>query len=657
MAEFGSQQEKIERDYDVRVRKYLRDVNEGKLSLDNVPTTYRQDVESRFRAMTPGYMSPSEVRRLDIQGKIAAERQQLKGGTTFSNTKQLDPEAKKLAEIYSKRIIDGQMDFEKVPKNLQPLVESQVKEFSNKNENYVSTSQQQQPPQNQRQNSAGGVPVIRRPNEQSRVTSTPAAGSAMSALNQPEVVPAQGNSLSESPNQEAEINATPAAVTPPAPAAPSGTTIAAAAGAVAGLATSFLFGGKSASSETTENASGMVSKFTGGFGNFFSNRGGGGGARNNQSVGGKIQPITGKGSGVGALQHYEPMLNALNKIYTFLRRNVESDRKNRELENNYREELALEEERRHKELLKALKILMSNIFSRSGTQTTLSNEGNRKSKGLLGGLLGAGVQAAGKAATKVLAKGVIKGAVKAFFAKKSLKMAGKAVPLAILAGAGVAAYKWANGDLGSAIKEFGTWLPFGIGTAVEISQLPKQLDSIAEEIYKEQYGDDVVPDDVKKARMAEIKQEIADEIKTLNPLPEKESNEIWESIKSVGEVVDTGVNAVVEGVKGNSAPATKVIGNILNQGVSAAQQGVAQGVNKVMEMVDPERARLNAPIDAEPSTPDASQRVLDMYKGPSQQPPAPKPGKTSSLGIGPMLSARNTENSYVRSIYTSTYVV
>jgi hypothetical protein len=475
---------------------------------------------------------------------------------------------------------------------------------------------------------------------------------------------------------------------PPAPAAPSGigTTIAAAAGVgLAGLASSFLFGGKSASPETTENASGIVSKFTGGFGNFFSNRGGvGGGARNNQSVGGKIQPVTGKGSGVGALQHYEPMLNALNKIYTFLRRNVESDRKNRELENNYREELALEEERRHKELLNALKILMSNIFSRSGTQTTLSNEGNRESKGLLGSLLIAGVEgAAGKGITKVLAKGKIKDAVKAFFAKKSLKMAGKAVPFAILAGAGVAAYKWANGDLGSAIKEFGTWLPFGIGTAVEISQLPKQLDSIAEEIYKEQYGDDVVPDDVKKARMAEIKQEIANEIKTLNPLPEKESNEIWEGIKNIGNVVDTGVNAAVEVVKGNSVPATKVIGNILNQGVSAAQQGVAQGVNKVMEMVDPERANLPKPTtsQAQPLDPAAAERMMEIYRQPpapignqssltttnqqitsssSSQPPSPpipRPQKTSALGIEPMLSARNTENSYLRSIYTSTYVV
>jgi len=738
MAEFGSQQEKIERDYDVRVRKYLKDVNEGKLSLDNVPTTYRQDVESRFRAMTPGYMSPSEVRRLDIQQRIAAERQQLSGrGATSSNTNQVDPETRKLAEIYSKRIVDGQMDFEKVPPQLRSSVESQVKDFYKNNPNYVPPAQPKTPQevnqmlsgvlapdrlrrasrwQNQRETNAGvaagaaGEAAGIAARDAARKRPAPAAAPeaptrdpgtgellstavdlnspAMSALNQPGDAPAQGNSLSQSPNQEAGINAptavpattpaavpattpaavpattpaaVPAAVPAPAPAAgtPSGTTIAAAAGVgLAGLATSFLFGGKSASSETTGNASGMVSKFTGGFGNFFSNRGGGG-ARNNQSVGGKIQPITGKGSGVGALQHYEPMLNALNKIYTFLRRNVESDRKNRELENNYREELALEEEKRHKELLKALKILMSNIFSRSGTQTVLSNGENKKSKGLLAGLLSAGGNKAIDKGIKNVTREAIKGSVRAFFKNKSLTMAKKQIPFAILAGAGIAAYKWANGDFKSAAEDFATWLPV-IGPIVETAKIPEQLNLIAEEIYKEQYGNEVVPDDVKAERMKVIKDEIADEIETMSPLPKEQTEGIFRTINGVAQVVkNVGTAVTGQGTTGM----VNDIGLGAARVLRAAQKAVGLGFNELMKLDPstprlsvPTRARLSAPIQSEPSDADAAQRVLDMYRGHSQQ-PAPKPQKTSASGIGPMLAARNTEKSYVRSIYTSTYVV
>jgi hypothetical protein len=31
------------------VRKYLREVEEGRLSLEKVPTTYREDVEFKYR--------------------------------------------------------------------------------------------------------------------------------------------------------------------------------------------------------------------------------------------------------------------------------------------------------------------------------------------------------------------------------------------------------------------------------------------------------------------------------------------------------------------------------------------------------------------------------------------------------------------------------
>ena len=744
MAEFGSQQEKIERDYDVRVRKYLRDVNEGKLSLDNVPTTYRQDVESRFRAMTPGYMSPSEVRRLDIQQRIAAERQQLSGrGATSSNTNQVDPETRKLAEIYSKRIVDGQMDFEKVPPQLRSSVESQVKDFYKNNPNYVPPAQPKTPQevnqmlsgvlasdrlrrasrwQNQRETNAGvaagaageaagiaardaarkleeetyvernnRIDQLNRERLRDRQMPGPATGNA--ATVSPSPVPAAPVPAAPSPVPAAP-SPVPAAPVPAAPAESSiGTTIASAAGAagvagLAGLASSFLFGGKSASPETAGNASGMVSKFTGGFGNFFSNRGGGGGARNNQSVGGKIQPVTGKGSGVGALQHYEPMLNALNKIYTFLRRNVESDRKNRELENNYREELALEEERRHKELLKALKILMSNIFSRSGTQTVLSNEGNKKSKGLLAGLLSAGVE-------KIARRGALKlgeKVVKNFVAKKMLRMAGKTIPFAAFLGLGAAAYKWAEADkqgkdgIKAGVKELFTWIP-GIGPIVEASQIPEQLDEMVDEIYKQEFGGENLSAEEEKAMKAQIRKEIADELATTidnaSPLSKEQNARAMEILKGVAKEVETGVNATVEAVKGNPVPAINAVGRGVARGFGAAQQGVAQGVNKVMEMVDPQKANLPKPItsQAQPLDPAAAERVMEIYRQQpapieervppsktnrqgtpynprqSSSPPAPKPEKTSALGIGPMLSARNTEKSYVRSIYTSTYVV
>jgi uncharacterized protein YdcH (DUF465 family) len=745
MAEFGSQQEKIERDYDVRVRKYLRDVNEGKLSLDNVPTTYRQDVESRFRAMTPGYMSPSEVRRLDIQQRIAAERQQLSGrGATSSNTNQVDPETRKLAEIYSKRIVDGQMDFEKVPPQLRSSVESQVKDFYKNNPNYVPPAQPKTPQevnqmlsgvlasdrlrrasrwQNQRETNAGvaagaageaagiaardaarkleeetyvernnRIDQLNRERLRDRQMPGPATGNA--ATVSPSPVPAAPVPAAPVPAAPVPAAPVPAAPVPAAPAESSiGTTIASAAGAagvagLAGLASSFLFGGKSASPETAGNASGMVSKFTGGFGNFFSNRGGGGGARNNQSVGGKIQPITGKGSGVGALQHYEPMLNALNKIYTFLRRNVESDRKNRELENNYREELALEEERRHKELLKALKILMSNIFSRSGTQTTLSNEGNKKSKGLLAGLLSAGVE-------KIARRGALKlgeKVVKNFVAKKMLRMAGKTIPFAAFLGLGAAAYKWAEADkqgkdgIEAGVKELFTWIP-GIGPIVEASQIPEQLDEMADEIYKEEFGDKNLSPEEEKEMRAQIRKEIADELATTidnaSPLSKEQNARAMEILKGVAKEVETGVNATVEAVKGNTVPAVNAVGRGVARGFGAAQQGVAQGVNKVMEMVDPQRANLPTPTtsQAQPLDPAVAERMMEIYRQPpapignqssptttnqqgtsssssqSPSPPIPRPQKTSALGIGPMLSARNTEKSYVRSIYTSTYVV
>jgi hypothetical protein len=722
MAEFGSQQEKIERDYDVRVRKYLRDVNEGKLSLKNVPAAYREDVESRFRDMTPGYMSPSEVRRSDIQGKINAEWQQLSGrGATSSTKNPVDPEIKKFAEIYSKRIVAGEMDFEQVPEKFQPLVKSQVKDFYKNNPNYVPPAQSKTPQevdqmlsgvlasdrlertsrrrfqreeetyleknrQIDQQNSeilrdrqmpgpatknaatvspspvpAAPVPAAPVPAAPVPAAPVPAAPSPVPAAPVPAAVPAAPAPAAVPAAPAPAAVPAPAPSTPEPSAAPSGTTIAAAAGgALAGLATSFLFGGKSASPETTGNASGMVSKFTGGFGNFFSNRGGGG-ARNNQSVGGKIQPVTGKGSGVGALQHYEPMLNALNKIYTFLRRNVESDRKNRELENNYREELALEEERRHKELLKALKILMSNIFSRSGTQTTLSNEGNKKSKGLLAGLLSAGVE-------KIARRGALKlgeKVVKNFVAKKMLRMAGKTVPFAAFLGLGAAAYKWAEADkkgkdgIEAGVKELFTWIP-GIGPIVEASQIPEQLDEMVDEIYKQEFGGENLSAEEEKAMKAQIRKEIADELATTidnaSPLSKEQNARAMEILKGVAKEVKTGVNATVEAVKGNPVPAINAVGRGVARGFGAAQEGVAKGVNEVMEMVDPERARLNAPIQSKPSDEGAAKRMMEIYQ---QQPPAPapKPGKTSSLGIGPMLSARNTEKSYVRSIYTSTYVV
>jgi len=753
MAEFGSQQEKIERDYDVKVRKYLRDVKEGKLSLVNVPTTYRQDVESRFKAMT------SEVRRSDIQGKINAERQQLKGGATSSTKNPVDPETKKLAEIYSKRIVNREMDFEQVPEKFQPLVESQVKEFLSKNPNYVPPAQPKTPQevdqmlsgvlatdrlrrtsrwQNQRETNAGVAAgeaardAARKLEEETyvernkrtdqlnrdrqmldqatvnagqviptnrivapaRPASVPGPASVPAAVPAvPAAVPAPAPAAVPAPAAGAPAPAAPAPAVPaagaPAAGAPSGTTIAAAAAGVglAGLATSFLFGGKSASPETTGNASGMVSKFTGGFGNFFSNRGGGG-ARNNQSVGGKIQPVTGKGSGVGALQHYEPMLNALNKIYTFLRRNVESDRKNRELENNYREELALEEEKRHKELLKALKILMSNIFSRSGTQTTLSNEGNKKSKGLLAGLLSAGAE-------KIARRGALKlgeKVVKNFVAKKMLRMAGKTVPFAAFLGLGAAAYKWAQADkegkdgIKAGVEELFTWIP-GIGPIVEAAKIPEQLDEMVDEIYKQEFGGENLSAEEEKAMKAQIRKEIADELATTidkaSPLSKEQNARAMEILKGVAKEVETGVNATVEAVKGNPVPAVNAVGRAAARGFGAAQEGVAQGVNKVMEMVDPQRANLPTPTtsQAQPLDPAVAERMMEIYRQPpapignqssptttnqqgtsssssqSPSPPIPRPQKTSALGIGPMLSARNTEKSYVRSIYTSTYVV
>jgi hypothetical protein len=785
MAEFGSQQEKIERARDAMVRKYLRDVNEGKLALDKVPTTYREDVESRFRAMTPGYMSPSEVRRLDNQERINAERQQLKGGTTSSNTNQVDYESKKLAETYSKRIVDGQMDFEQVPKKFQPLVESQVKDFNRNNPNYVPPEQpktrqgvdqilssalasdrlerasrwqhqrklenirgyqtpdtfeeihdglsqeeiqrraernrrraeenhrireenQRQAEENERQvrqnqlnrdrqmlDQATGNAGQVIPTNRIVAPARPAPAPARPVPAAPAPVPAAPAPVPAAPVPAAPVPAAPVpaapATTPATPepsAAPSGTTIAAAAGgALAGLASSFLFGGKSASPETTENASGMVSKFTGGFGNFFSNRGGGG-ARNNQSVGGKIQPITGKGSGVGVLQHYEPMLNALNKIYTFLRRNVESDRKNRELENNYREELALEEERRHKELLKALKILMSNIFSRSGTQTVLSNEGNKKSKGSLADLLSA-------AAEKIARRGALKlgeKVVKNFVAKKMLRMAGKTIPFAAFLGLGAAAYKWAQADkegkdgIKAGVQELFTWIP-GIGPIVEASKIPEQLDEMVDEIYKQEFGGENLSPEEEKAMKSQIRKEIADELATTidnaSPLSKEQNARAMEILKGVAKEFETGVNATVEAVKGNPVPAVNAVGRAAARGFGAAQQGVAQGVNKVMEMVDPQRANLPTPTtsQAQPLDPAAAERMLKIYQQPpapieervppsktnqqgtsssssqSPSPPIPKSQKTSALGIGPMLSARNTEKSYVRSIYTSTYVV
>jgi hypothetical protein len=119
-----------------------------------------------------------------------------------------------------------------------------------------------------------------------------------------------------------------------------------------------------------------------------------------------------------------PILGILNKIYTFMNKNYQDDIKRRELENNYLEEKALEEKKRHDILLKTLKDLMKRIASsqKGGKEKEPEPEsgngimdsfrdliGKRVAKALVA--VGAGV-AAEKAGKKVLEKSIGKTAEK-----------------------------------------------------------------------------------------------------------------------------------------------------------------------------------------------------------------------------------------------------
>jgi len=119
-----------------------------------------------------------------------------------------------------------------------------------------------------------------------------------------------------------------------------------------------------------------------------------------------------------------PILGILNKIYTFMNKNYQDDIRRRELENNYLEEKALEEKKRHDLLLKSLKDLMKRIASSQKGEKEKEPEsesgngifdslrgivGKRVAKALVA--VGAGV-AAEKAGKKVLEKSVGKTAEK-----------------------------------------------------------------------------------------------------------------------------------------------------------------------------------------------------------------------------------------------------
>ena len=115
-----------------------------------------------------------------------------------------------------------------------------------------------------------------------------------------------------------------------------------------------------------------------------------------------------------------PILGILNKIYTFMNKNYQDDIRRRELENNYLEEKALEEKKRHDLLLKTLKDLMKRIASPRKAEKEKEPEpesgngifdslrdiiGKRVAKALVA--VGAGA-AAEKVGKKVLEKGVEK---------------------------------------------------------------------------------------------------------------------------------------------------------------------------------------------------------------------------------------------------------
>jgi len=117
-----------------------------------------------------------------------------------------------------------------------------------------------------------------------------------------------------------------------------------------------------------------------------------------------------------------PIIGILNKIYTFMNKNYQDDIRRRELENNYLEEKALEEKKRHDLLLKTLKDLMKRIASPQKVEKEKESESESSSNGIMDSfrdligkrvakaLVGVGAGAAAeKVGKKVLEKGVEKG--------------------------------------------------------------------------------------------------------------------------------------------------------------------------------------------------------------------------------------------------------
>jgi len=113
--------------------------------------------------------------------------------------------------------------------------------------------------------------------------------------------------------------------------------------------------------------------------------------------GGRARPVA-SATKIGKLEQTDSLNDILKKIYTFMKKTQESDVRTRELSNNFKEEKLQEDEKKHKELLEAIKKLTTDKTVKSTKVEKVEKDTGVDILGIIGDILnafGAGKNALG----------------------------------------------------------------------------------------------------------------------------------------------------------------------------------------------------------------------------------------------------------------------